>query len=246
MVPVEILDYIFGLLDGDKSSLEACSKVNPSFAKIVERHLYAHLGIVSDFPLSFNDPHAFSCSQLSKLLSENPQVVKYIRSLRLEMNRGSEGMMELTSILPMLSNLERIFLRSWSPVSWPILDELFRKTFIDCLLHLKGLFLDSIGDFPLSILDKCDNLKRLSLYNFYSDPVQQSLCCRLEYLSVKYCRNFLSRLSGLNLRNLRSFVFSPFADRDFDQLQMLFQACSTSLTTLELFLGNFRRSFHHI
>jgi hypothetical protein len=250
MFPPEILDYIFSFLDGNLSSLKSCFDADPLFSYVVERHLYAHITVYNGHS---DEPHTFHYSELSKFLSHNPHVGKYVRSLRIDVASGERGWdIELASILPILQQLETITLDSQdrADLMWGDLHESFQNAFIDCLTpSLKDIHITGIKDFPLFVLDKCENLKRLSFQElFYSTPWTEpySPCHRLEHLSIKSWYRSSWAFSGIKLPNLRSFVFQPVMSGDFRFLSSHLHAWSTTLTTLELELRNYFQTPYYL
>jgi len=111
MFPPEIFGEIFSFLASETRVLVACSQAHPIFAKLVEPTLYAHV-IVHNCDADDEDGRhlKFKPYQLSTLLSDNPQILNYLRSLRVELTRlysDHEAMKEMITTLPGLK-LERI------------------------------------------------------------------------------------------------------------------------------------------
>src|ERR1700674_1757072 len=75
MLPTELVDHILSFLLGDRSALEQCSKAHPMLSRLAEPYLYA------DILIDVNNKAALS--ELYKLLSENPHILKIFRTFKL-------------------------------------------------------------------------------------------------------------------------------------------------------------------
>ncbi len=240
LVPAELIDHIFSFLRGDKSALEECSKAHPMFSSIAEPYLYADILIRTDYKTAL--------SELYKQLSENPHILNFPRTFKLEFRRGDgipsfsppnpEALL-IMSMLPRMANLISLSIAD----KWPYrLHEDFMSTFKTCLQQstIEELCLKSFRMFPLSILDG-KTIKKLTLSDCIAmsedEPIltSGSLHQSLETLIIKSYHNpalllWASRratsLTTLELRDSYKPHLREFAN--------LLRACSKTLTWLHL------------
>ena len=88
--PPEIFSEIFSFLTSEACVLVPCSQAHPIFAKIVELTLYAHVIVHNrDSDADNEDEHYFKFKlyQFSTLLSDNPRILNYLRSLCVELTQ---------------------------------------------------------------------------------------------------------------------------------------------------------------
>jgi len=212
-----------------------------------ERHLYAQLTI-QNFPSQ--NPDAYRPPELHKLIHDNPNIAKYVRTLQINVQATQQyysfirawplmatGLQELDSILPMLTQLEGISLSSGEnkSTSWFYLPESFRTIFTNCLRlpTLTDVRISNIA-FPLSVLDSTRSLKSLSLsgdlnYHLSASPIAHPT---LDTLILYNC-SLLKNIAGwLSTRNLRSLDLKD--DDNIGALPSLLKACSDTLTTLKV------------
>jgi len=165
---VEILDLIFSFLVSHRESLIACSK-EPVLSPIVGRHLYYHV-IVRIGKRLTNSNCAFEPEHLSKLVSENPRILNYVRILQIESDFSFpqrkytlQRLHEFAKTLLMFPLLECIMLTSENRV-WHWSDA-FRAALEDRLNlpTVKEIHFVGGKDFPFSLLDACKHVKNLSL-----------------------------------------------------------------------------------
>ncbi len=76
MLPLEVLDLIFCFLQ--HVALKLYSMAHPLFAQMARRHLYDHVTV---YNLIADSEVLLFPTELSKLLSKNPHISNYIRSL---------------------------------------------------------------------------------------------------------------------------------------------------------------------
>ena len=137
-LPAEILDLILSFLQSDPVALRACCESHPSLSKLAEPYLYAHIYLRTDDMFPEQNLGVFD---LSKLLSNSPHLVHYVFSLHIVfvkyesdgpdvVNRHVE---EISAILPLLSALKTITLKSDIFGGPRQLPECFTLVFLDCL-----------------------------------------------------------------------------------------------------------------
>ena len=259
MFPPEIFGEIFSLLSSEADVLVACGQAHPIFAQLVEPILYAHV-IIHNHDLDLEDDHhlIFRPSQLSALLSNNPRIVNYLRSLCIEFFQLYFSTLEgIIAILPGLK-LERIrlsFGHSDFTSDWKWFPTSFRTAFVACIStpFMKEIGIDAIYNIPLSSFADCAGLKRLTLFqNAVLRP--NTLCSfpQLEALELSHwmvdghSRRLLSwmlthasGLRSLTLRTPRKKAIRKF-------LPQLLSICSASLVNLSIYYTNPSKSTHQI
>jgi len=141
MFPPEIFSEIFSFLGSEARVLVACSQAHPIFAQLIEPSLYAHV-IVHDDSADDERPLKFKPSQLSTLLSDNPRILSYLRSLCVEISRFhlDNFMKQMATILPGLK-LDRIHLKADrnACANWEHFPQAFRTALVGCIstYHMK-------------------------------------------------------------------------------------------------------------
>lgn len=241
MIPPEIIDHVLGFLQWDRITLKFCAQAHPTLSKLVERHIYVHL-TVHNFASSH--PGTYHSSDLFRLISQNPEISKSVRSFRMDLLIPSffqpfytdDNYEELALILPLLTQLEAVFLSAsgaGGSCGWYDLRESFRIAFINCLQlpSLTDVKLSFLKNFPLSILDLSRSLKRLSLsgtfdYSSGSSQVYPSL----DSLLLNGCLSMDAIISWLRSRSLLSLEY----ESDFRPLSRLLEVSADSLTTLKI------------
>src|SRR5258708_815332 len=95
MLPPELIDHIFSFLQGDSLALKACSKVQPLFSRLAERHLYAHIVISPRAP------------DVSNLIFENPHLLNYPRTLEINHHPNNQNPLAISimQMIPRMTNL---------------------------------------------------------------------------------------------------------------------------------------------
>ena len=169
MFPPEIFTEIFGFLTSEAPALIACSQAHPIFAQLIEPILYAHVVVhYHDADPEGEDQHHLKLKpyQLSTLLSDNPRILKYLRSLRVYLS-FNKGWTEIAAILGGLK-LERIqltFTGTYGCTSWERFPTAFHTAFVACIStsFMKEICVDRIWSMPLSSFADCAGLKRLRL-----------------------------------------------------------------------------------
>jgi len=250
MLPPETLAEIFSFLPSEARVLVACSQAHPIFAQIVEPTLYAHV-IVHDGDADDHDGHhlKFKPHQLSRLLSNNPRIIEYLRSLCVDFpQKYDEGFMK--EIFAMLSGLklklERIQL-TCAQCGWFCIPEAFHTAFIACIStpYMKEICLDRIYNIPLSTFADCTGLKRLTLCHSVWQP-NNSSSFKFPHLAVETLKlsrwandgpsdDFLSWLSTHACR-LRSLTLTTSIHINILRfLPRLLAVCSTSLVNLTIY-----------
>jgi len=252
-LPDDVLDHILSFLQSDFHALKACSQSHPKFIPLVERHLYATVTLYDNNTISQN---GLGTRQFISLLSDNPHIANYIRSLEVEVTydliESVQYLEDIASVLRMCSLLNKITLKQ-IPLGWAALPEAFRLAFLDCL-HLstmKAVCIIRVFGFPLKALEYAKNLKRLTLCgwipdgNFIPEPSTYPL---LEDLSIQDCGgvtlgNVTIWPQWVQARNRSLEFLAPFDTiREVGQLQSLLSSCSNILN-LNLDFGTGCKSF---
>jgi len=254
MFPPEIFGEIFSFLTSEASVLVACSQAHPIFAQLIEPTLYAHV-MVHNHRANDDKHHlSFKPNQLSALLSDNPRIVNYLRSLCVDVfqfGSDDEASKELIAILPGLK-LERIRLtHSYGTNDWRSFPITFRTAFVACIStsSMKEIYLDNISEFPLSSFADCAGLKRLTLFRMAVPLLDSSFNFpQLEVLKLSDwtmggpCQDLFSwllthacRLRSLTLATYRDDVMCAFLPR-------LVAICSTSLVNLSIYYAKLSKS----
>jgi len=258
MFPPEIFTEIFGFLTSEAPALIACSQAHPIFAQLIEPILYAHV-IVHDHDADREDQHHLELKpyQLSTLLSDKPQILNYLRSLRVHLS-FNEGWTEIVTILGRLK-LERIqltFAGTYGCISWEQLPMAFRTAFVACIStsFMKEILLDGIGNMPLSSFVDCAGLKRLTL-SYDAVPPSNTSCNfpHLEALElfdwdmdVGPFHDFFSwaLIHACGLRYLT--LTTPIKNMIQVFLPSLLAICSTSLVNLSIYYTNARKPIYRV
>jgi hypothetical protein len=251
MLPSELVDHIFSFLRGDRSALEECSKAHPMLSRLAEPYIYA------DNRIDVIDEK--SLSELYTLLSENPHILKFARTLKIlhcDYTYSRLGADPLLMMIPQMTNLVSLSLENFG-WSYGHSNENLFSTFRTFLRQstIEELCLNSVKYFPFSILDNCKNLRKLTLIECSAmseaEPISASASPHrfLETLvfvgglrppdsrgGPSFDLNLLQwathRATGLTTLELRSAFFygTNFAP--------LLEACSNSLTSLVLEIGS--------
>ena len=246
MLPPEIFSEIFSCLASEARALIACSRAHRTFPKLIEPILYAHV-IVHNHDTADEDEHHLKLKphQFSALLSDNPRIVNYVRSLCLDLFRFHAGVLkEIITILGELK-LERIQLTlSHGVKDWPSLPSSFRTAFVACIStsFMKEILLDAIGNMRLSSFADCAGLKRLRLF-YYAVP-SSNISCKFPHLEALELfdwnmdcdfHHFFSWLPthACGLRTLTLTTTLNSVIRTF--LPRLLAICSTSLVNLSIY-----------
>ena len=256
MFPPEIFTEIFGFLTSEARALIACSQAHPIFAQLIEPILYAHV-IVHDHDADPEDHHLkLEPYQLSTLLSDNPRILNYLRSLRVDFSLN-DGLKEIVAILGGLK-LERIqvtFTGTYSCVSWKRLPIAFRTAFVACIStsFMKEILLDGIWNMPLSSFADCAGLKRLGLR--YNAIPPSNIACNFPHLEALELSDWnmdgpfhdffswaLTHACGL--RSLTLATSTKNLIQGF--LPCLLAICSTSLVNLSIYDTNPRKSIYPV
>ena len=246
-VPPEIIDHIFRQLD--PTTLATCSHANPYLSAFAEPHLYADIVVFDAGETEIDaedDRRTFLASDLHKLLIDSPQITKYVRKLEICLYTIAAD--RIAPILPMLLQLEVLFVTSVFYGYWQQLSREFREAFTDRLSSsfsiLKEVSIIRLCNFPLSIYDNCKTVKRIGFYgqtNYEHDlegipPVLDSLSLRdwdhpIDPKFMDWARKCV--------HNLRFLSFCPRSSTSINRgLPELLRMCSNSLRSLEVSLNN--------
>ena len=241
---VEILDHIFSFLVSHQETLIACSK-DSLLSPIVERHLYYKVIVhIGRGQFNSNYVNAFKPNLLSKIVSENPRILRYVRILEIHVefrSSQSEAHMEVldefAKTLLMFPVLECImltsppFLQDWH---WP---NVFRGALEDRLnlRTLKELHLTGSKDLPFTVLENCKNIEDLSLLGTFEAEGLVGVSTLPHLKSLNLSTRFISsslltwlKLHITELQSLKSASASMY------ELPELFGECSGTLNKLEV------------
>ena len=261
MFPPEIFTEIFSFLTSEARALVACSQAHPIFAQLVEPTLYAHV-VIHDHDVDDVDGHHlwFKPHQLTALLSDNPRILNYLRSLGVDLSTShSDGVMkEIISILPRLK-LERIQLTaitcSHTFVDWLEIPMALRTAFVACFStsNMVEICVNNIRYFPLSTFADCAGLKHLTLWYKTVPPLNSSFKFpHLETLELldwsmndrphdffSWALTHACGLRSLTFTTSLTYVIHGFLPR-------LLAICSTSLVNLTIRYNNYSKSIYSV
>ena len=239
-------------LQGDPITLDVCSAVFPE--EVVDRYLYVNITIPGNSQNSYGGPpvfHRFNPENLSITLTKNPRIASYVRNLRIRISRSALHR-KMPFILSQLSRVESTVLSQSGysdGIPWLNLNKGFRTVFVD---HLKlptieTISISGIEGFPLSVIDKCKNLKRLSLIGKFRDSssLSTSSPCSLQHLEVTpqtSPRKFVSWAKMNTLQSL-SLNFYKLQYRGTLSFPDILQGFSSTLLNLELKFGYCKPSY---
>ena len=171
-LPLEILLYTIDLLAGgrDIESLRILSQACKSTLPLCRKHLFSSLRLCGDS----------NSVRFSDLLSKNPDIARYVRSLNYLVlyNLSSCHEVKIFEMLKKCSSLRSIELCSAKPdCEWNNLTESIRSSMLSLiqLPTVTSLIIYSIRGFPATALSECGNLIDLSLgaLNLASPEVNQ-------------------------------------------------------------------------
>lgn len=254
-LPVELVDYIIS--DLDRNTLRKISQAHPILCCIAERHLFADITVQNELqPVEFQHPErtlTLDITQLLSLFSYDAHIAKYILSLTIHAG-GRETyyfLQSLSSILPLLQQLKKIELfrsraSTFPSLEWWSAPRNFRGSFMNALRlsTMKEIrFVGSIS-IPISLLNGCQSIKRLSFIGCYIYDTSDSPYPSLESLSVHDVDfKALERIvSWASKRRLQSFAFGQETDDNVCPvtiIEPLFRSCFDTLTNVEIDLGWF-------
>ena len=161
-LPLDILLDIINLLasgdDEDIKSLKILSQTSKSMVPLCRKHLFSTLDLHSDLKSNLQ--------RFSDLLSKNPDIASYVRSLHyiVCLLPISDHEMNILDILKKRSSLHTIELWS-SGVEWNNLAESMRSSLVSViqLPTVTSLSIESFKGFPSTALSGCGNLIHLQL-----------------------------------------------------------------------------------
>jgi len=231
VIPLDIIDNILSFLQLEHDSLISCLKAYPHLSNLVKPHFFLHIGLCNFCPSS-QPVNFFSHSKLYNILSTEPHIVNYIRTLCIEL-RGpennetrAEAYRETSLVLTSLPLLHKIVLypNIKKPLTWDDLDDSFNIALRKCLQlpTLKRVTV-VISPFPVDILDHFHSLDELSLIcdinPFYSLSKRPLILDTLRvYRRDESYRILFWALFGCNIRSL---VFIGGCEYDFVTLQQI-------------------------
>jgi len=150
----------------------------------------------------------------------------------------------------MLTLLKKVKFDGVGHCLWQLLPVHFHQVFWNCLLlpPMEDVCISYVEGFPLSTLNDCKSLRRLTLYQCdklrgsLGDPVSRELS--LESLSIQNCgiESLPSIIAWAPTCNLRSPEVSRIHGPDETNIQVklptLLAKCSNTLTSLKLTVDN--------
>lgn len=242
MLPAELIDWIFSFLQEDIPALKACSNAHPSLSRFAEQHIYANLVVET--------VNQSAVAELHKLLSENPHILDYPRTLVFRTYGIFEySPVQVLSILTMAPRFAN--LRCLKLVGRPCTIDLFQRfliTFKNFLRQtsIEELLLSYFYDFPLSVLDNAEKIRKLTLSGFLATEEKHVLT------SGSPPRSFDTLIIGgetnpdlywwamLRVSRLTTLELLNVVDDNDDWIGCpeLLLACSNSLKRLQLDLGD--------
>jgi hypothetical protein len=175
---VEILDHIFSFLVPHQATLLACSK-DPILFPIIERQVYHHTTV--HFSTGWLDCN-FEPDRLTKLVSEDPRILNYVRILQIKIelpHRGGnaqtimEQLDKFADTLLLFPFLECIMLTTSKSHHWYWPDD-FRAALEDRLKlpTVKEVHLIGYQDYPFSLIGNCKNIENLLLEGNF-EPIDE-------------------------------------------------------------------------
>jgi len=239
LLPADPIDHIFSFLRGDRPTLKACSEAHSLYARLAERHLYA------DIVVRTKNPSAVS--ELHKKLSNDSHILDYARTLEIDSSQADLEpprlvALSIMSMIPRMANLISLTLCE-IPCSHDMYED-FLSTFRTCLQQstIEAVCLYRFYDFPLSVLDSCKSLKKLTLSDCTAMPDDRSGSPHQSLETLRICGDHnsdllfwtmgrVTHLTSLELRNVMD-------DYDWTTFSELLTACSNSLKRLQLGVGS--------
>jgi len=166
-LPFDILAYIIDLLacgdDGDIKSLRILSQACKSMVQLCHKHLFSSLCLHSKW--------RSEC--FSDLLSKNPNIARYVRSLNYAVyNPIGDHELNILDMLKEHSSLQSIELLSPPGFNWNDFPESIRSSlvFLIQLPTVTHLNIQSFKGFPATALSHCSNLIDLQLEKLEMAP----------------------------------------------------------------------------
>ena len=170
-LPLDILLYIIDILAGgddeDVKSLRILSQTCKYMVPLCRKHLFSSLYLHSKLDLQ----------RFSDLLLKNPDIARYVRSLKylVRLLPVSDHELNILDMLKERSSLQSIELRSSeleSLLDWKNLAESIRSSLVSLIQLPTVTFLSihSFNGFPATVLSGCSNLIDLQLGNLILAP----------------------------------------------------------------------------
>ena len=227
VLAAELVDHIFSFLQKDIPALKACSKVLPSYSRLAERYLYAHIELEQEVG---ND------------ILENPQLLVHPRTLEIRFRllpSHNKMAISIMAMIPRMTNLVSLSICATNCQEEEfssILRNIFQQPSFQ-ELHLFNVF-----GLPLSFLDNAKNIKQLTLSNCTADEKEAFSSLPSSQLSLetlvlvgdfnrdlhRWAMRWVTHLTTLELPLHLDWTASP----------ELLVACSNSLTRLHLDMSN--------
>ena len=238
---VELLDHIFSFLVSDQRTIISCSK-DPVLFPIIERQLYYHT--IVRFAKGWRESGCgFEPECLSKLISEDPRILNYVRILQIQVDLDqmrnedlaiTAQLDEFAETLLMFPFLECIILTTskrhvWS---WP---DVFRAALQDRLnlptvkeVHIVGKQYS-----PFSLIGNCKNIENLLLSGSFTGAVEgdDATPLQLKSLTLPHISHSLVDSIKLHINHLQSL---RCAQSSVDHLPELLGVCSKTLNRLDI------------
>jgi hypothetical protein len=239
----EVVEHILSFLRTDILVLKSCSQAHPLLSAPAERYLYYTMTVDTK---AGGDA---DITELSRQLSDNPRIRNYVRILQVNISEDFASelttMMETTlSILSSLPLLNTVTFAAKPLAAWAKIHKNFQLVLVDILQQssVRAVHLGGLSGFPMSVLDACRHVKSLSLYNCrtFTSTDLVSIGPPLESFSIQESSDPTPFLWAMNrVANLTSLKVGPQVDfDDFSDFSRLLEACSRTLTHLELDIQN--------
>jgi hypothetical protein len=240
---VELLDHIFSFLVSHQRTIAACSKDAVLFP-IIERQLYYHTTV--RFARGWRDSDCgFEPDCLSKLVSENPRILNYVRILQIQVDldqmRSEDQAIvsqldEFAETLLMFPFLQCIILttskkRAWH---WP---KGFRAALEDRLNlpTVKEVHMVGRQDSPFALIGNCTNVENLLLSGSFMSAEESvdATPLQLKSLTLPHISHFYSFVDSIKL-HIEDLQSLRCAQSSVDQLPALLGVCSKTLNKLDV------------
>ncbi|KAK0448918.1 uncharacterized protein EV420DRAFT_833319 [Desarmillaria tabescens] len=260
-IPQELVDYIFGYLHEDISTLRTCSIVSHSFLFSALPHIYHQIILVHSLEVNrfwkYHPGRLYQCDKFSNLLLANPVIARSVRTLGIYSDTHGLELLcrspSLPSILISLSNLTRIGMVNRHSVSdWMRFPENLRSALLSVFQSpaLTTLHLDGVENVPDSdaqrILDRgsSSSLRHLSL-KWVNVPLRPPMRQSQEKLPVLESLTLAGDKGNLILNHL--MLPNTFFDmRPIRKLSIQVSEAYPRLPDIENALDELKESLEHL
>ena len=250
ILPSDVIDYIFSLLQSDCAALRKCSIAHPFLASLAERYLYVNISLQNC--RTRKDPK-FLPAELVEIFDKKPEIlnnvvqglsIDLVPMESLEMQCSLEDVAYILYIVA--PRLRSISVKARITVAWYNFGEAFHTAFWNCMLSpsLTEVSLHRIVGLQLFEVVGRRNLRHLFLQGAVSSFIwfqipQHNPLLNLESLSLYDFGDLYGIVDWGPFRNLRALDFRGWMTGDLDIYKDLFDHCSHSLTCLRIDLSGF-------